>query len=77
MWVQRVRCAIGGGRCHMHARVQQVPHKRTRARARAQVGAAVSMVYASGAPIMFLGCGQTYADLKRLNVRAVVNALLS
>ncbi|KAJ9525645.1 hypothetical protein QJQ45_003328 [Haematococcus lacustris] len=41
-----------------------------------KVGAAVSMVYASGAPIMFLGCGQTYADLKRLNVKAVVNALL-
>ena len=42
-----------------------------------QVGAAVSMVYASGAPIMFLGCGQTYADLKRLHVKSVVNALLT
>jgi signal recognition particle receptor subunit alpha len=42
----------------------------------AQVGAAVSMVYASGAPIMFVGCGQTYSDLKRLNVKSVVNSLL-
>lgn len=42
-----------------------------------KVGAAVSMVYASGAPIMFLGCGQTYADLKRLHVKSVVNALLN
>ena len=36
----------------------------------------MSMVYSSGAPIMFLGCGQTYVDLKRLNVKSVVNALL-
>ncbi len=41
-----------------------------------QVGAAVSMVYASGAPIMFVGCGQTYVDLKRLNVKSVVRSLL-
>ncbi|KDD75061.1 hypothetical protein H632_c895p0 [Helicosporidium sp. ATCC 50920] len=41
-----------------------------------KVGAAVSMVYASGAPIMFVGCGQTYPDLKRLDVDAVVKALL-
>jgi signal recognition particle receptor subunit alpha len=34
------------------------------------------MVYSSGAPIMFLGCGQTYVDLKRINVKSVVNALL-
>jgi signal recognition particle receptor subunit alpha len=34
------------------------------------------MVYASGAPVMFVGCGQTYADLKRLNVKQVVSALL-
>jgi len=41
-----------------------------------QVGAAVSMVYASGAPVMFVGCGQTYVDLKRLHVRGVVRSLL-
>lgn len=41
-----------------------------------KVGAALSMVYASGAPVMFVGCGQTYVDLKRLNVRSVVKSLL-
>ncbi|KAK9815382.1 hypothetical protein WJX72_002707 [[Myrmecia] bisecta] len=41
-----------------------------------KVGAAISMVYTSGAPIMFVGCGQTYVDLKRLNVKSVVKALL-
>ena len=41
-----------------------------------QVGAALSMVYTSGAPIIFVGCGQTYQDLKRLNVKSVVRSLL-
>jgi signal recognition particle receptor subunit alpha len=41
-----------------------------------KVGAALSMVYASGAPVMFVGCGQTYVDLKRLNVKSVVRSLL-
>lgn len=41
-----------------------------------QVGAALSMVYTSGAPIMFVGCGQTYVDLKKLNVKSVVKSLL-
>ena len=41
-----------------------------------QVGAALSMVYTSGAPIMFVGCGQTYVDLKRLNIKSVVRSLL-
>eukprot|EP00879_Flechtneria_rotunda_P000279 GHRR01000367.1.p1 GENE.GHRR01000367.1~~GHRR01000367.1.p1 ORF type:complete len:663 (+),score=237.67 GHRR01000367.1:308-2296(+) len=41
-----------------------------------KVGAALSMVYASGAPVMFVGCGQTYVDLKRLNVKSVVKSLL-
>lgn len=41
-----------------------------------QVGAALSMVYTSGAPVMFVGCGQTYTDLKRLNVKSVVRSLL-
>lgn len=41
-----------------------------------KVGAALSMVYTSQAPIVFVGCGQTYTDLKRLNVKHVVHALL-
>ncbi|GLC40532.1 hypothetical protein PLESTM_001084700 [Pleodorina starrii] len=41
-----------------------------------KVGAALSMVYTSGAPIMFVGCGQTYVDLKKLNVKSVVKSLL-
>jgi len=41
-----------------------------------KVGAALSMVYTSGAPIVFVGCGQTYIDLKKLNVKSVVNSLL-
>mmetsp|Transcript_14974 Transcript_14974/g.20656 ORF Transcript_14974/g.20656 Transcript_14974/m.20656 type:complete len:255 (+) Transcript_14974:313-1077(+) len=42
-----------------------------------KVGAALSMVYESGAPIMFVGCGQTYTDIRKLNVRHIVNTLLS
>eukprot|EP00244_Chara_vulgaris_P007090 TRINITY_DN2663_c0_g1_i2.p1 TRINITY_DN2663_c0_g1~~TRINITY_DN2663_c0_g1_i2.p1 ORF type:complete len:445 (-),score=126.16 TRINITY_DN2663_c0_g1_i2:523-1683(-) len=41
-----------------------------------KVGAALSMVYTSGAPIMFVGCGQTYTDLKKLNVKHIVRSLL-
>eukprot|EP00884_Botryococcus_braunii_P015301 jgi/Botrbrau1/2454/Bobra.0226s0013.1 len=41
-----------------------------------KVGAAVSMVYTSGAPVVFVGCGQTYVDLRRLNVKSVVRSLL-
>merc|ERR1711916_422931 len=41
-----------------------------------QVGTAVSLVYSSGLPIVFLGTGQHYGDLKKLNVNAVVKALL-
>lgn len=41
-----------------------------------QVGAALSMVYSSGAPIMFVGCGQTYVDLTKLNVKSIVRSLL-
>mmetsp|Transcript_3090 Transcript_3090/g.18988 ORF Transcript_3090/g.18988 Transcript_3090/m.18988 type:complete len:526 (-) Transcript_3090:7761-9338(-) len=42
-----------------------------------KMGAALSMVYTSQAPIVFVGCGQTYTDLKRLNVKHVVHALLA
>jgi len=41
-----------------------------------KVGAAISMTYQTGQPIVFIGTGQTYADLKNLNVKAVVNALM-
>lgn len=42
-----------------------------------KVGAAVSMTYITGQPIVFVGCGQTYADLRNLNVGAVVHSLLN
>jgi signal recognition particle GTPase len=41
-----------------------------------KVGAAVSMAYTVGAPVVFVGTGQHYTDLKTLNVRAIVRALL-
>lgn len=42
-----------------------------------KVGAALSMTFVSGAPILFVGTGQTYMDLKKMNVNAIVDALLS
>ncbi|KAL2613482.1 hypothetical protein R1flu_025174 [Riccia fluitans] len=42
-----------------------------------KVGAALSMVYISGAPVVFVGCGQTYTDLKRLNVKSIIKTLLN
>ena len=41
-----------------------------------KVGAALSMVYTSGAPVMFVGTGQTYADLRRFSPKTVVKSLL-
>lgn len=41
-----------------------------------QVGAAISMTYITGQPIVFVGTGQTYTDLKSLNAKAVVHALM-
>lgn len=41
-----------------------------------KVGAALSMVYISGSPVMFVGCGQSYTDLKKLNVKSIIKALL-
>eukprot|EP00759_Apiculatamorpha_spiralis_P032224 PhF_6_TR3370/c0_g1_i1/m.4802/K13431/SRPR; signal recognition particle receptor subunit alpha len=41
------------------------------------VGAAVSMVYQCGQPIIFAGVGQTYQDLKRLNPEIVARTLLA
>jgi signal recognition particle receptor subunit alpha len=41
-----------------------------------KVGAAVSMTYITGQPIVFVGTGQTYSDLKSLNAESVVQSLL-
>lgn len=41
-----------------------------------KVGSAISMTYISGQPIVFVGTGQTYTDLKSLNAKAVVSALI-
>jgi signal recognition particle receptor subunit alpha len=41
-----------------------------------QVGSAISMTYITGQPIIFVGTGQTYTDLKNLNAKAVVQALM-
>ncbi|CAN0215744.1 unnamed protein product [Lampetra planeri] len=41
-----------------------------------KVGAAVSMTYITGQPIVFVGTGQTYCDLRRLDVESVVHALM-
>jgi len=42
-----------------------------------KVGAALSMTYVTGQPIIFVGCGQTYTDLRQLRVANVVSAILS
>ncbi|KAE9406793.1 signal recognition particle binding protein [Gymnopus androsaceus JB14] len=42
-----------------------------------KVGAALSMTYVTGQPILFVGCGQTYTDLRQLRVANVVQAILS
>ncbi|KAH9079181.1 P-loop containing nucleoside triphosphate hydrolase protein [Lactarius deliciosus] len=42
-----------------------------------KVGAALSMTYVTGQPIVFLGTGQTYTDLRQLRVANVVQAILS
>ncbi|KAF8201604.1 signal recognition particle binding protein [Pholiota molesta] len=41
-----------------------------------KVGAALSMTYITGQPIIFVGCGQTYTDLRQLRVANVVQAIL-
>lgn len=42
-----------------------------------KVGAALSMVYVTGQPIVFVGCGQKYTHLRKLDVKEVCNTLLS
>jgi len=41
-----------------------------------KVGAALSLVYTTGKPIVFVGVGQTYEDIRNLNVDHCVKALL-
>ncbi|XP_007894166.1 signal recognition particle receptor subunit alpha isoform X1 [Callorhinchus milii] len=41
-----------------------------------KVGAAISMTYITGQPIVFVGTGQTYNDLRSLNAKAIVSALI-
>jgi signal recognition particle receptor subunit alpha len=41
-----------------------------------KVGAALTMTFVSGVPILFVGTGQTYTDLKKLSVEAIVASLL-
>lgn len=41
-----------------------------------KVGAAISMTYITGQPIVFVGTGQTYTDLRKLDAKAVVDALM-
>ncbi|KAJ2779213.1 hypothetical protein GGI15_003948 [Coemansia interrupta] len=41
-----------------------------------RVGAALSMTYTTGQPIVFVGTGQTYTDLRKMSVSQVIRALL-
>eukprot|EP01134_Creolimax_fragrantissima_P004006 CFRG4006T1 len=42
-----------------------------------KVGAAVSMTYTTGKPVIFVGTGQTYRDLKKLDIPTIVSTLLT
>jgi len=42
-----------------------------------KVGTSLNMVYTTGKPIVFVGVGQKYPHLKRLNVQTVITALMS
>ncbi len=42
-----------------------------------KVGTALSLVYTTRKPIVFVGVGQTYADMRNLNVEHVKNCLLA
>lgn len=41
-----------------------------------KVGAALSMTFVTGRPILFVGTGQTYTDLRRMNIKSVVATLM-
>lgn len=59
-------------RCSSHTVVVVVVSSRVHSK----VGAAISMAYVTGQPILFVGTGQTYKDLKRMNVKTLIRALL-
>ena len=42
-----------------------------------KVGTALSLVYSTSKPILYVGVGQKYPNLKELNVSTVVQAILS
>ena len=42
-----------------------------------KVGAALSMSYTANAPILFIGTGQSYGDLKLMNVKSLATTLLN
>lgn len=42
-----------------------------------KIGAAISMVYSTGKPIVFMGIGEKYPNLKKMNVNTVINSLLA
>lgn len=44
---------------------------------RVQVGTLISMVFATGIPVVFLGTGQNYQDLRTLNIAWAVKLLMS
>jgi len=41
-----------------------------------RVGAAISMAYTTNRPILFVGTGQQYRDLKKMNSKTLIKALL-
>lgn len=42
-----------------------------------KVGAAISMTYATGKPIVFIGMGQGYSDMRKLSVKTLIAQLLN
>jgi fused signal recognition particle receptor len=48
----------------------------TKADADSQGGAAISIAYVTGKPILFLGTGQGYEDIQRFDPEALVDSLL-
>jgi len=42
-----------------------------------KIGASISMVYSTGKPIVFMGIGEKYPNLKKMNINTVINSLLS
>ena len=41
-----------------------------------KVGTALSMTHTTGKPVFFVGTGQTYMDLKKMNIKYIVQTLL-